>query len=348
VTPTLDADLNDVIGTARDDIVEFRGSRIFITGGTGFVGTWFVRSVIRANARLRVKLKIDVLTRDPARVQRTEPDIVAADNVTLIQGDVLDLPALGSFDLVVHAATPASAALNEAQPELMLRTIIEGGRNIMQLAERSGAIPFLFTSSGAVYGTQPPHTLGLRESDHFGPDPTDVGSAYHEGKRVGELQCAIANATSGVKAKIARLFAFVGPYLPLDRHFAVGNFVRDALTGGCIHVDGDGRPFRSYLYASDMTSWLWRILARGRDCRAYNVGSDEAISIKDLALAVARVAGSKSTVEIGKPSPVDSPAPRYVPSVDRIVSELGVVRKVSLETAIGRTIAWHREREISG
>ena len=335
-------DLHSILDSAREDILSFRGSRIYFTGATGFVGTWLLSSIVLANRLLDARLTVDVLTRDPGRARSLHPALYESGAVRLVEGDVTSVapPNTATYDAFIHAATPADARINAEEPNLMLATILEGGRHVMDLAERSGAVPLLFTSSGAVYGRQPPSLPLVDETYAGAPDALDAGSAYAEGKRLGELQCAIA-AKRGVEAKIARLFAFVGPLLPLDKHFAVGNFLRDALSGAPIRIGGDGSPFRSYLYASEMTAWLWAIFARGEIGRPYNVGSDEAIDIEQLARTVASTVNPDSTVTIARPRNPNADAERYVPDTARIERELGVRRTIELVEGIARTAAWH-------
>ncbi len=336
-------DLDSIIESAGDDLDALAGQRIFITGGTGFFGSWLLESLAWANKKLDLHVSAVVLTRDSNAFRNKCPHLTECPEITFLTGNVLDFDfPTGTFKYVIHAATDASATLNSERPETMVSTIVSGTRRALDFARQAKCEHFLLTSSGAVYGSQPPEVTHVRESYNGAPDPLIPANAYAEGKRLAELLCAIACKDGRMQAKIARAFAFVGPYLPLDIHFAVGNFIRDGLHGGPIKIGGDGTPRRSYLYASDLAIWLWAILVRGGSCRAYNVGSEESLSIKQVAEAVSRNFEPAPVIEIAGQPDASRQISQYVPSTERARSELGLQVGVSLEQALERTVAWHR------
>ncbi len=335
MTNPLVDDLNHVLDHTRDLWEELRGERIFITGGTGFFGCWLLESFCFACDQLDLKSNAVVLTRNPDAFVKKAPHLATHSAVNLQQGNILDFKfPEGAFPFVIHAATEASAKLNRENPLLMFNTIVKGTRRALEFASTHGTRKFLLTSSGAVYGRQPSNLTHIPETYTGAPDPMEPGSAYGEGKRAAEMLCCLFAKQSKLEAKIARCFAFVGPYLPLDAHFAIGNFICDALRGGPIKIKGDGTPYRSYLYAADLAIWLWTILFKGNSCEPYNVGSEQDITIKKLAYLVVENISPGTQIEIAKQaSPKDPPA-RYVPSINLANTMLNLREWVNLETSI--------------
>jgi dTDP-glucose 4,6-dehydratase len=331
-------DLDHMFAGLAPLLKRLRGRRLFITGGTGFVGKWLLEALLDADSRLGLGLEIVALSRHPGRFAASAPALARAPQLRLIEGDVRDfaLPE-GRFDFILHAATDVVPA---APPLELFDTCAQGTRRVLDFALHAGARELLLVSSGAIYGRQPPELAQIPESYRGAPDPTAVGSAYGEGKRVSEWLGA-AYAERGLSPKIARCFAFVGPYLPLDAHFAVGNFLRDAMAGEPISIRGDGTAVRSYLHAADLTVWLLTILLNGRVGGAYNVGSDEALSIADLARRVAAVLGSTAELALGIPPAPGRSAERYVPDISLAREELALDVAIGLDDAIRRTARWH-------
>jgi dTDP-glucose 4,6-dehydratase len=343
LTDRLARDLDEIVERAADDLDALAGQRLYITGGTGFVGSWLLRAIAHANRRRSTSIRADILTRDPATFARREPALAGDASFALRQGTIAAPSREGKYDAVIHAATPTAAdARRLTHPELQ-REIVDGTRALLRsVVEPSGAIPVLFVSSGAVYGTQPPDLAAIRETFEPPPAASETPNGYRDGKRNAEAMLEDAQRHGGGLLRLARLFAFLGPGLPLDEHFAAGNFIRDALAGGPIRISGDGTTYRSYLYPTDLIVWLLAIFVRGVDGRAYNVGSDEAITISELAQRIAsRVALPTAVVTAQQPT-AGTPALRYVPDTARIVAELGVRRNVGLDDAIDRTLTFHR------
>ncbi len=336
-------DLEQVLEHAAGLWPQLRGQRIFITGGTGFFGLWLLESFLHANDRFDLKAEATVLTRNPEAFAAKAPHVAQHPAIRLHRGDVRDFifPA-GEFSCVIHAATDASAKLNAEDPQEMISVIVDGMRRVIEFAGHAKTKTLLFTSSGAVYGKQPSELTHVPEDYLGAPDSLQPTSAYGEGKRLAELLCILGGKKHGYAPKIARCFAFVGPHLPLDAHFAIGNFIRDAMRGGPVVVNGDGSPFRSYLYAADLTGHLWAVLFKGQSGRAYNIGSGDGVDIRALAQIVAEVAGNGCEHQVKLPlAPGTKPA-RYIPDVRRAQEELGLFAKRDLKDSIRATTAWTR------
>lgn len=307
------------------------GARIFMTGGTGFIGRWMLEALAFSDCDAEVV----ILSRDPDAFAARAPHL--ARRFEFVAGDVMDFAAPpGRFTHVIHAATDASAVLNASDPRRMFDTIVTGTRNALDLAVERGAERLLFLSSGAVYGAQPWDVGHVAEDWRGGPDPGDPKSAYGEGKRAAELLCAIYGQQFGLDVVTSRIFALLGPLLSLDIHFAAGNFIRDAMAGRAIRIESAGTAVRSYLYAADLTAWLWLMLLRAPRGATWNMGSEEAVSIADLARRTAAVLGGPGVEIIGREDAGWNPG-RYVPSTAAIRSQLGVAPTITLDAAIRRT-----------
>jgi len=242
---------------------------------------------------------------------------------------------------VIHAATERYF---EPVPEHPLSTFdsdIDATRRVLEFARTHGTRRLLFTSSGAVYGKQPPDLTHIPEDYAGAPSTVDLKSAYGQAKRISEWMCAMYAAQYGFAALIARLFAFVGPHLALDANYAVGNFIRDAMRGGPVRIAGDGTSYRSYLYAADLAIWLWTILIKGESSRPYNVGSGEDLTIASLAETVVENTRPETPIEIACKAVPGKPALRYVPDVERAKRELGLRPWVGVADGVRRTYVWH-------
>lgn len=321
---------------------EVRGSRIFLTGGTGFFGCWLVESFCHINHALALGASMVVLTRNREAFAARCPHLATSPAITLHGGDVrtFTFPE-GKFEYFIHAATDSSTTAAAEDPQNTRSTIIDGTERALQFASTCHALKFLFISSGAVYGKQPPEITHLPENYVASTSAADRSDVYGESKRAAEQLCATYQANARFDCKIARCWAFCGPHLPLNRHFAIGNFIGDVLAGRPIQIQGDGTPRRSYLYAADLAVWLWTMLFRAPALVPFNVGSAHDLSILELAKIVATTLNPQTEIRVARQAVSDTAPLRYVPCVDRARDVLGLQQSVALKDAIRRTAEWY-------
>ena len=320
---------------------------LLLTGGTGFFGRSLLRQWLPERsggaAQAPPGLGVTVLSRDPRNFLVRYPEFTGLPWLRFHAGDIEDptsLPQAGDFTHILHAAADSTLGPRLTPLERFWQ-IVAGTRNLLDLGVRVGAKRLLLVSSGGVYGPQPPDLPALSEDWPGSPDPRDPANAYSLGKRAAEHLSALYQDAFGLEVVIARCFAFVGRDLPLDVHFAIGNFIRDALTRDAIEVAGDGSPLRTYLDQDDLAHWLLTLLLRGRPGDVYNVGSDEVVSIGDLAYRVRDLLAPGKPVRILWQPGAGQGRNRYIPDIRKAQRELGLRVTIPLDAAIARAGAAH-------
>lgn len=317
--------------------------KIFVTGGTGFFGKALLRRLSDGCVPEIKQAELVVLSRDPDRFRIAMGPVIERLNLRLVQGDIERPQTLPeeNFTHILHAATDSTMGPTMS-PFRRFDQIVNGTRNIFNFAVRTGCKRVLLTSSGGIYGQISGYSDGVPEQCNTMPDPLESENAYSIAKRQAEHLCALYHQEYGINFVIARCFAFVGQDLPLDSHFAMGNFIRDALSGREIVVRGDGSPVRSFMDQRDLADWLFALLVRGKKQRAYNVGSTERVSIAELAHLIADAVPVKLPVRILNEPIKGQSAGRniYLPNTARAQSELGLTYAYNLSTSI-RTVLDH-------
>lgn len=335
------ADLDNIIALV-DDWNQFKNARIFITGGTGLFGIWMVSALLKANLDFNLWLKITILTRNLDEFKSRHPTIASARNVHILIGDVVNFEfPQERYDYLFHfATTTASATFNGEDQLKKMEMLYFGTKHVLDFAVAAGVKKVLFTSSGVVYGAIGAERDGVAENYHGAPDVSRPDAALGEGKRIAEYLCAYYQEKYGIRYAIARCFSFVGPLLPLNLHYAIGNFIKNCIHNEEIVITGDGSPVRSYLYMGDATNWLIRLMLSDKNKSIHNVGSSRSISIENLARLTKDVLASKSKVTIKalQTSDVGNFARNfYIPDISLIKRDFKITESISLEKSIIKT-----------
>jgi nucleoside-diphosphate-sugar epimerase len=341
----LEHDLQEILKRNVHDFESLNGARIFLTGGTGFIGKWLVESLCYAKSKLDLDISLTIFTRNSQDFLLKLPHLKNKSFIDYIEGDICNLNDLsGEYTHLIHAATEASADMNDNNPRQMFNTIVTGTQRVLDFAKDKSIERILFLSSGAVYGQQPIEIERISEDWNGSLNCNNALNTYAEAKRGAEMLCAIYVKQFRLNISIARIFALLGPYQSLDIHFAAGNFIRDAIKGNPIIVKGNGLPCRSYLYISDLIVCLWRMLLYAKSGKAYNVGSDESISIRELASLTSKILSDGKYIILNEKDKGWNLG-CYVPNTDMINKELSLTRVISLKDAILRTAYWNGWRE---
>jgi len=342
--------VDDLASIMADNFcLKLKGESIFVTGGTGLFGSWLIGKILEVNRRLSLGINLTILSRDPDATTKSGIERMEAGEGKYLVGDVESFEFIEEkFDRIIHLAATSASETYEGKNQLSkFRMLSYGTERVLQFAVHCEAKHVLFTSSGIVYGDICENIIGVSEEYQGAPSTQDVNSALAQGKRSAEFLCAYYADQYDIQVSIARCFSFVGPGLPLGIHYAIGNFIQDAIGAAKITVRGDGSPVRSFLYMGDLVVWLLALLTRESGPSVYNVGSDQAITIVDLAGMIREILCPNKEIEIlgdSEHAVGNFSRNRYVPSIELARRELGVDVWTSLESSIKMTADHAREK----
>ncbi len=360
----LDEDLDSVCQDLAEEFGRMSGGRLLITGGGGFLGYYLVQSALHWNRSHSTGGKIDITVFD--NYMRGVPAWLEAlrksPNLTLVRQDmILPLPKdMPHFDYIIHAAGIASPMYYRAQPLKCIDANINGIRNLFDyaVAERNAGRPlqgFLFYSSSEIYGDPVASAIPTPETYRGNVSCTGPRACYDESKRFGETLCVTFAKQEGIPARIARPFNNYGPGLKITDGRVLPDFASNVLAGRDIVMFSDGSPKRTFCYATDAITGYYKVLVRGGNGEAYNIGIDRPeISVAQLAATVVSTAqelfGYRGKVVLGQAKEadylIDNPN-RRCPIIDKARSELGYDPKVFVDEGIRRSLIWYFHNQVA-
>ena len=311
-------------------------SSLLVIGGTGFFGKSILDSFKHGRLEKWGIEKVIAMSRNAESLHKEAPQLISS-SVELYSGDITKTSTLPAADIVIHAAASTDAIRYLSSPLVEQRNIQVGTYNYCTLAKSfHPKSKILYVSSGAVYGKQPV-TLSHIPEEYTGNDLSELPDGkrqYALAKRDAE-EVVKTLGKEGLSVSIASCFAFVGPWLPRNQHFAIGNFIEDGLQGRPVTVKAKNKVYRTCMHADDLVEWLMTMAVHANPlCPIYNVGSDQAIIMGDLAKLVANEFGFDADVHQITDAAIDC----YVPSIEKAIRELHLTLKYDVISSIRRTI----------
>ena len=266
---------------------------LLLTGCTGPFGLWILNRLSYACQHEHLNLnEITVMTRTKHRAEAITKWLYPRCPITTLECDIRDIAQhnIRPTHIIHGAATSAAETSGGALPEEKFWTLVDGTRALIKLADFQPPKNMVFLSSGIAYGRSSDGPIS--EDSTSAPITTDHMAGLGHGKRAAEFLLSSAAARWKTSLWIARCFSFGGPGMPLDLHYALGDFISQAIRTNQINIEGDGTPVRSYMHLADMAHWILTMVAKPKLLQAaeiINVGSNTCLSILEIAESVKKI-----------------------------------------------------------
>jgi dTDP-glucose 4,6-dehydratase/UDP-glucuronate decarboxylase len=326
--------------------------RMLLTGAGGFLCSYFLDVFAAYNAAHPGK-EIDVLALDDFSV--SPPERIAPlgriPGITIAKHDVTQpLTGHAPFDFMIHGASIASPVTYRKFPLKTIDVNVNGTWKLMEQALQEKTESYLWFSSSEIYGDPDPRFVPTDENYWGNVSCTGPRACYDESKRLGETLASTYFRMHQLPVKTVRPFNVYGPGQRLDDQRIIPDLMASSLKGGPLVLFSDGRPTRSFCYASDFVRATMMILMDGNDGDAYNVGNDEEVSIRQVAEVMAEVANPAAPLKVefrvsdDQAYLTDNPN-RRCPDLTKLRSELGWEPLVPLREGLSRTLQYYQWKQ---
>ncbi|MGB1070088.1 MAG: UDP-glucuronic acid decarboxylase family protein [Planctomycetota bacterium] len=308
-------------------------SRVLITGGAGFIGSYLAELFVDRD--WDVVVMDNLITGNPENIEH----LFGKKGFQFIEQDVTEyIHHSGRLDAILHFASPASPIDYQLYPIQTLKVGSLGTHKALGLARSSGA-KFLLASTSEVYGDPLIHPQP--ESYWGNVNPIGVRGVYDEAKRFAEAMTLAYHRAHGVDTRIVRIFNTYGSRMRLNDGRALPNFLCQAIRGEPLTVYGDGSQTRSFCHVSDLVDGIWKLLHSDTH-QPVNLGNPTEIPIIDFARKVLEATGSESEL-VHENLPEDDPRVRQ-PDITRAQEILGWEPKVTLEEGLRLTVPYFEQK----
>ena len=329
-----------------DEALRFEGKTILLSGGSGFLGKYFVSLFCYLNDHV-FKLPCKVISVDNyiTGSHHSHFNTRGRTDVLQVWADVSQpLPVREDIHFIIHAAGLASPVYYKKYPLETIESAVSGVKNLLELARKNKDLEgFLFFSSSEIYGDPDPSSIPTPETYHGYVSSIGPRACYDESKRLGETITIIYNEQFGLPTTIVRPFNVFGPGMGYADRRVLPMYAYKALNSEVIPVHGDGHQTRTFCYITDAIEGFLRVILKGKPGHSYNIGNEEnEISMRNLAALFVKLEGRGASYEM-VPYPANYPAgepQRRCPDITKARTDLLFIPKVHLEEGLRRFIDW--------
>jgi len=319
---------------------DWEGKNVLVTGGAGFIGSHLVEALLKlgSNVTITVIQNKDVnlfLSHVSNKIRVIEGDLVKDESCKI---------ATKNVDMVFHlAGLVRGVGYNASHPAELLTSNVLMNIQMLEAARINDVSKYLFMSSACGYPLEAP--VPLTEDYFFEGEPEPTNGTYGHAKRIGEIQAQAYKEEYGMNIAIARPFNAYGPrdnFNPIESHVIPALIKKSVERQKPFKIWGNGKATRAFIYVNDIVRGLLLLMEKYTVCDPLNLGTDEEISVRDLAFLILKLSGySDAKVEFEADKPAGQP--RRSASTKKAKEKIGFEASINLEKGILETINWYKK-----